>query len=398
MKSRRVLAKDIWVSNDTRETGLNNNDMIIGPACSGKTGGYVVPNLQNLTGSLILSDTKGLLWKKFREPLIEKGYQVAVIDFVNPENSIGYNPLKCIRKNADGTWCETDIKRLATTLMPKLDSSEPFWEKAGIRYITMLIGYVLEALPEEERTMGSVFNLMSCEKNKRDMLFTEWRIKNPNSFTTKCYNRIRATSSSERMWGSILEFCSEALDPFGYRELRQIFEQKECFDIESLGRQKTVLFLTTSDNDPTFHVLCDVFYTQAMNLLLDMADRTEDGRLPVPVRMILDDFGAASRIPNFENLISIIRSRDISVSIILQSYSQLINMYETANAETIMNNCDHILYLGGKDLRTASLIGNHANLTMNSVLTLPKDEAILITNGEKARTVKKMQPYSTLVK
>lgn len=394
LSNMRILGKDVYVSNDCRKTGLNNNDMVIGSASSGKTGTYVVPNICCISGSMVVSDTKGLLWRRFSEPLKKRGYKVAVIDFVNPENSAGYNPLAYIRRNSDGSWRETDIKRVATTLVPPLDRREPFWEKAAIRYIAMLISYVMDALPEEERNMLSVFRIVSLPKNDRETLLTEWAFRHPNTLTATSYNRMSATTSADRMWSSIMEFVNEALDPFGYREMKSIFGAKESFDIESLGREKTVLFLNTSDNDTTFHVLCDVFHTQAMNRLLDYADSMEDGRLPVPVRFILDDFGAASRIPGFENTISIIRSREISVSVILQSLSQLQERYGKSNAETILNNTDHVLYYGGLDLETATFFANHLNKPVNTVMKLRRDEAVLLTGGEDARVIRKLPPYS----
>lgn len=134
----RYLADGITVSNDTRLTGLNNNDLIIGTSGSGKTGGYVVPNIKNISGSMVVSDTKGQLCKLFKSMLEEKGYSVYTLDFVNPLNSCGYNPLDGIRRYENGSYCEQDVLTVANTLMPILDRNDPFWEKSAASYIAFL--------------------------------------------------------------------------------------------------------------------------------------------------------------------------------------------------------------------------------------------------------------------
>lgn len=159
-----------------------------------------------------------------------------------------------------------------------------------------------------------------------------------------------------------------------------------------------MLFLNVSDTDRTFDHLVNVFYTQALQLLCSEADAAPDGRLKVPVRIIMDDFAASARIPDFDKVISVIRSREISVSLILQSMTQLESMYSHAEATTIVNNCDHLIYLGSQDLETAQFIGCRAYKTPESVLCMPRDKAILMTNGEKAVFVDKIKPYSTMQK
>lgn len=180
------------------------------------------------------------------------------------------------------------------------------------------------------------------------------------------------------------------------RKHGQFFENQNSFDISSLGTQKTALFLNVSDTDRTFDKLVNVFYTQTLQILCYLADSNFDGRLKIPLRIIMDDFAASVRIPDFDKIISVIRSRNISVSIILQSMTQLESMYTHAEATTIINNCDHILYLGSQDLQTANFIGNRIFKTADDVLCIPRNKAILITTGEKAVTVDKIKPYSTL--
>lgn len=397
MNNTRILAENISVSNDTRVTGLNNNDIIIGSSGSGKTGGYVIPNIRNISGSLVVSDTKGQLERLFKDELIGKGYIVKTLDLVNPLRSDGYNPLKGIRKYANGKYREQDILTLANTIMPQLDRHEPFWEKAAAGYLAFLIAYAMEVLDSEEQTMTSICKLHhTFIRPGGSLSFLQWAERNPDTFAARKYREINSSSNAEKMWSSIMEFANRALEPYEFEEARRIFENPDCFDIRSLGREKTVLFLNVSDTDRTFDHLVNVFYTQALQLLCSEADAESDGRLKVPVRIIMDDFAASARIPDFDKVISVIRSRDISVSLILQSMTQLESMYTHAEAMTIVNNCDHILYLGSQDIETAEFIAYRAYKTPETIMCMPRTEAILLTSGEKAVTVRKMKPYSIL--
>lgn len=397
VRGERVLARNVTVSNDTRRTGLNNNDLIIGSSGAGKTGGYVIPNIQNITGSLVVSDTKGSLEMRFTKELREQGYEVHVLDLVNPLRSCGYNPLDGIRRYKDGSYREQDVLTIANTIMPSLDKREPFWEKAAASYLAFLIAYGLEVLPKREQNMCSICELHHAYiQPNGSLLFLKWIKDHPDTFSAKKYFEIQSSMNADKMWSSINEFANRALAPFDFREARNIFDNQKYFDLRSLGRKKTVLFLNTSDTDRTFDDLINVFYTQTLQLLCSEADQNTDGRLQVPVRIIMDDFAASARIPDFDKVISVIRSRDISVSLILQSMTQLESMYEHAAAATIINNCDHLLYLGAQDTETAEYIGYRAMRTPEDILCMPRDKAYLLTSGERAQLVDKIRPYSTV--
>lgn len=394
---KRILAQNITVSNNTKETGLNNNDLIIGSSGAGKTGGYVIPNIQNMTGSLVVSDTKGNLCRKFTEDLKSRGYDVYTLNLVDSLHSCGYNPLDGIRRYADGSYREQDVLTLAYTIMPSLDAREPFWEKAAASYLAFLIAYALEVLPREEQNLCSVCELHRAYiQPKGDLSFIRWIDAHPRNFSSKKYFEMHSSMNAEKMWSSINEFANRALEPYDFREARYIFENTDCFDIRSLGQRKTVLFLNVSDTDRTFDNIVNVFYTQALQVLCSEADKNPDGRLEVPVRIIMDDFATSARIPDFDKIISVIRSREISVSLILQSMTQLESMYGHAAATTIVNNCDHLLYLGCQDQSTAEFIGCRAYKTPETVLCMPRDKAYLLTSGQKAQLVDKFKPYSTM--
>ena len=393
--NERILAENIRLSNDDRLTGNNANDIVLGGSGSGKSSGYVSANLANSSGqSYVIQDTKGRLYNQFADSLKAKGYEVALIDFVNPSsNSFGYNPLRYIRRRKDGSIIEQDIKKLATQIMPIMQDHDPFWPKSAIRYIAMLISYVCEALPEDEVNMRSVIKMHQLfQSNTGISLMSDWAKDNPDSYTARKYNVMQTTMVSEKTWSSILAFACEALDPFDCLEFDNIFCNDNQFDMTSLGRKKVALFVNVSDHDISYGMLSNILYSQLMQVLLDEADMQRDGRLKVGVRFILDDFGASSAIPNFDNLMSIIRSRGISCSIILQSLSQLRSMYSESSATCIINNCDTILFLSTNDLKTAEFIGNHINQTPHSVLSLPSDKAILIMRGKQPQIVNKIKP------
>lgn len=394
---RRVLAQGVEITNNTRISGLNNNDIIVGNSGCGKTGGYVVPNIQNIDGSLVVSDTKGQLAARFTDELRAKGYDVYTLDLVNPEKSCGYNPMSFIRRYEDGSFREQDVLTLARAICPPGMSEEPIWDMSAASYIAFLISYCLETAPVERQNLITVGELhRQFSRPDGDIPFLQWIDSHRDTFAAKKYFEITANRSADKMFGSIMGFVNVKLEAYDFREARYIFGKSENFDIRSLGRKKTVLFLNVSDTDRAFDQMVNIFYTQALQVLCAEADQNADGRLKIPVRLILDDFAASARIPDFDKVISVIRSRDIYVSLIIQSMSQLESMYSVAVSRTIINNCDHIIFLGSQDLQTSEFIAARANRTPESVLSMPRNKAYLISAGEKARLVDKIRPYSTV--
>ena len=401
MFGERILAENVKVSNDTRKTGLNNNDLIIGSSGCGKTGGYVIPNIQNIEGSLIVSDTKGQLERRFKSFLIEKGYEVYNIDLVNMNRSNGYNPLEFIGKNKDGSYSEKDILSLANLLCPKFEAVEKdaFWRCSAASYVAFLISFCLEAAPAKNHNLihlAEIHRTFSAPKG--DGQFTKWVEDHPDSFASKKFKEVNATRNADKTFSSIIAFVNQYLEPFEFKEAESIFgkAKKDNFDIRILGKQKTVVFLNNSDTDRTFDSISNIFYSQVLRILCAEADANENGHLDVPVRLIMDDFASGAQIPDFDKVISVIRSRGISVSLIIQSISQLESLYSKCISNTIINNCDHLIYMGSQDLDSANFVGNRAMKTPETILTMPRNQVCLITAGEKAKFVEKIVPYSTL--
>lgn len=391
--SYRILAKNCLVNNNTRITGINNNDVIIGPSGAGKTRGYVKPNIMQCNESMIIADTKGNLIKEVGPVLENSGYKIINMNFKDLNQAYGYNPFDYIHFDKElNKYSEQDIMTVASVIIPKPQSKrDPFWELAAKMYLTCIIAYIMECLPEEEHTLKYAVDLMAeISNNNFRKLLTELKEINPDSLAVKLYRLFQYNYRADKTEASIVAILGEKLNGLDFDSLIRMYSCKERIDFKNLGREKTAVFLTISDTDRSMDRLISLFYTQALHELCDSADTDyDDNRLPVPVRFILDDFATNAYIPDFENIISVIRSREIYVSIILQSITQLTALYGDANAKTIINNCDNCLYLGGQDIETARYMSQKANKTINTILNMPLNEAYLFTRGQEARKVEK---------
>ncbi len=405
-KNMRVMAKGLYMSNDTRVTGLNNNDLIIGPSGAGKTTGYVKPNLLLGGGSIIVADTKGALLQEVGPEMARRGYRVLHLDFSDlAESSLGYDPLDYIRRGEDGRYSQQDVMTIAKALCPIEDFKQPFWDHAAAMLLASIIGTVLEYYSREWQTMGMVSELFEelCagygqkEGGQFHQMVFKLGQKNPESFAWRKFRMVSSCEGADKMYCSILGILAEKLDVLTFDGIERLFQMEERVDFAGLGREKTALFLTVSDTDRSMDRLVNLFYTQALQGLCRSADRDyPDHRLPVSVRFILDDFATNTVIPDFDSIISVIRSREIYVSIIIQSLSQLEGLYGHAKAMTIINNCDNCLYLGGQDVETASYFSLKMNRTVDTILNLPLDAAILFTRGQRPRRVEKLGPVDWL--
>lgn len=391
--NRRILAKGCYISNNTWATGLNNNDIIIGPSGSGKTRGYVKPNILQCNESMIIADTKGNLIKELKKPLEKAGYKVIDMNFKNLAHSYGYNPFDYIRYDKEsGRYNEQDILTIASAIVPKPASkNDPFWELAAKMYFTSAVAYTMECLPEDEHNLDSAITLsLQMGSGNYAKLIEELECVNPDSLAARTYNLFKSTYKSEKTEASILAILGEKFNGLILSELLKMYKSENRIDFSSLGREKTAVFLSISDTDRSKDRIISLFYTQALQALCNSADFDyEDCRLPVPVRFILDDFATNAYIPDFDKIISVIRSREIYVSIILQSITQLDALYGTSNAKTIINNCDNCLYLGGQDIDTANYMSFKANKSITTILNMPLDEAYLFTRGREPRIVEK---------
>jgi type IV secretion system protein VirD4 len=333
----------------------NKNVLIIGGSGSGKTRFFVKPNIMQMHSSYCITDPKGTILLEVGKMLQKNGYRIKVLNTINFAKSCHYNPFAYIRS-------EKDILKLVNTIIVNTkgegaQATEDFWVKAEKLYYTALISYIWYEAPEEEQNFSMLIDLVDASeareddeefKNAVDLLFEDLEAEDPNHFAVRQYKKYKLAAGKTAK--SILISCGARLAPFDIRELRDLTAYDEL-ELDTLGEQKTAMFVIISDTDATFNFLVSIMYTQLFNLLCDKADDEYGGRLPIHVRCLLDEFANIGQIPNFEKLIATIRSREISASIILQSKSQLKAIYKD-NADTIEGNCDTTLFLGGKEKTT----------------------------------------------
>jgi type IV secretion system protein VirD4 len=333
----------------------NKNILVIGGSGSGKTRFFCKPSLLQAHSSYVCTDPKGTLLPEIGTFLERKKYRIKCLNLINFRKSMKYNPLAYIRS-------EKDILKLVNALIMNTKgegekSSEDFWVKAERLYYSALIGYIWYEATEEEKNFLTLLDLINASEAREDdetyqspvdLLFSQLEEREPDHFAVKQYRKFKMAAG--KTLKSILISCGARLAPFDIKELRDLMEYDEL-ELDTLGDQKTALFVILSDTDSTFNFVAALMYSQLFNLLCDKADDFYGGRLPVHVRLILDEFANIGQIPNFDKLIATIRSREISASIILQSQSQLKTIYKDA-ADTIVGNCDSTLFLGGKEKST----------------------------------------------
>ena len=333
----------------------NKNILVIGGSGSGKTRFFCKPSLLQAHSSYVCTDPKGTLLPEIGTFLERKKYRIKCLNLINFRKSMKYNPLAYIRS-------EKDILKLVNALIMNTKgegekSSEDFWVKAERLYYSALIGYIWYEATEEEKNFITLLDLINASEAREDdetyqspvdLLFSQLEEREPDHFAVKQYRKFKMAAG--KTLKSILISCGARLAPFDIKELRDLMEYDEL-ELDTMGDQKTALFVILSDTDSTFNFVAALMYSQLFNLLCDKADDFYGGRLPVHVRLILDEFANIGQIPNFDKLIATIRSREISASIILQSQSQLKTIYKDA-ADTIVGNCDSTLFLGGKEKST----------------------------------------------
>ena len=383
-RGTHILAKGVSTNTDSWETKINNNVLIFGPSGAGKTRHYVKPNILNGNESMVISDTKGSLYHEVGPQLRKRGYTVKLIDFTDLRSGCGYNPLDYIRYDAEkDSYNEQDIISIARCIVPDAMSKDPYWDQAARQYLEVLISYVLESLPEEEHTLAYVMKALTLMGTPTfDKLMRELEVLKPNGTTAVRYKAVKGMEKADRTDSCIRGMLSTYLDPLCFDDALALYAKPDRIIFSRLGRQKTAVFLTVSDTDRSMDKLADAFMTQALQHLCRSADKDyAEHRLPIPVRFYLDDFATNLVIPDFDKIISVIRSREIYVSVILQSVTQLESLYGPARASTIINNCDQMLYMGGQDIDTARLISERSNKPLYAILSMPLDKAYLFIRG-----------------
>ena len=347
----------------------NKNVLVVGGSGSGKTRFFCKPNIMQLHSSYVITDPKAQLLIETGKLLEDNGYKIKVLNTIDFKKSHKYNPFEYIKS-------EKDILKFVTALISNTKgegkSSDDFWQKAETLLYQALIGYIWYEGPPRERNMNTLVEMINNMEvreddetfmNSVDFLFEALAERAPNHFALRQYKKFKLSAGKTAK--SILISCGARLSPFDIAEVRELMREDEL-ELDKIGgyrkynpktrkdeiiTDKTAFFVIISDTDDSFNFIVALMYSQLFNLMCDRADNEFGGRLPVPTRVILDEFANIGLIPKFEKLIATIRSREISACIILQAQSQLKAIYKD-NMDTIIGNCDSMLFLGGKEKTT----------------------------------------------
>lgn len=340
----------------------NKNILLVGGSGSGKTRFFVKPSIMDLNADFVVTDPKGTILNELGYLLSKNNYNIKVLNLIDFDKSMRYNPLAYIEK-------EQDILRVIETIIRNTSStnqgSEDFWVKAEKLLYQALFSVVLDYFPKEEQHLGTIIDLLELAEtreddedyiNALDDMFMQIEEEEPNAFAVKQYKAYKLASGKTAK--SILISCATRLATLNIPAVRDLLSEDE-FNLSKLGNdtRPTAIFLIVSDNDPTFNFIASIMYSQMFTLLTTIADNKYQGFLPRHIRFLLDEFANIGEIPDFESIIATIRSRNMSAVPILQTLSQLKAIYKD-HSDTIVGNCDTFIFLGGKEDSTLKMVSN----------------------------------------
>ena len=354
-ENNKILSQHLSIGYNAKAHRRNFNTIVVGGSGAGKTRFYAKPNLMQGNTSFVCLDPKGELVRDTGALLKAKGYEVRVLDLINMERSDRYNPFRYIDS-------DNDVQRLVTNLFksttPKgSQSNDPFWDTAASMLLLSLIFYLHYEAPPEEQNFPMVMELLrngevneddDMAKSVLDELFDSLEESDPNHIALKYYKAYR--SGSAKTLKSIQITLAARLEKFNLDSLAELTSTDEL-DLKSLGEKKVALFALIPDNDTSFNFLVSILYTQLFQQLFFVADTLHGGTLPVHVHFLMDEFANVSLPDDFDKILSVMRSRGVSVSIILQNLAQLKALFEK-QWESIVGNCDEFVYLGGNEQST----------------------------------------------
>ena len=351
----KILTQNVAIGLDGRKHRRNLNILVCGGSGAGKTRFFAKPNIMNANTSFVCLDPKGELLRDTGNLLRHKGYDIKVIDLINMEKSYCYNPFVYLRS-------DNDIQRLVTNLFknttPKgSQSQDPFWDQAAQMLLLALVFYLHYEAPPDEQNFPMVMEMIRAGEVREDNdefqspldeLFDRLEMRNPEHIALKYYRNYR--SGSGKTLKSIQITLVSRLEKFNLESLAGMTQTDEM-ELWSLGERKTAIFAVIPDNDSSFNFIVGMLYTQLFQQLYYQADVVHGGRLPVHVHFVMDEFANVALPDEFDKLLATMRSREISVSIIIQNLAQLKALFEK-QWESIVGNCDEFIYLGGNEQAT----------------------------------------------
>ena len=359
-KENFLLTRHVRLGMDTHKHRRNLNILVLGGSGAGKTRSLALPAVMSASCSFVITDPKGEILSTAGNLLREQGYELRVFNLVDPVRSDSYNPFMYIRD-------DKDVLKLITNLIKNTSpkgsgASDPFWEKAETALLEALMFYLLYEAPEDEQNFAEIMTMLSYADVKEekddflsplDLLFKQLEKNKPDHIAVKQYSVYK--QSAGKTAKSINVSLAVRLAAFNLEQIRDITSKDEM-DIGNLGEKKMAIFAVIPDNDTSMSYLVGMLYTQIIQELYYRADHIYHGRLPVHVRLILDEFANVSLPDSFDKSLATMRSREISSTIIIQNLAQLKGLYKEHGWETVTGNCDTLLYLGGNEQSTHEYI------------------------------------------
>ena len=350
----KILTQNVKLGLDGKKHRRNLNVMVVGGSGTGKTRFYCKPNIMQCNTSFVVLDPKGENLRDTGNLLKSKGYEIKVLNLIDMDKSNCYNPFVYIRN-------DNDVQRLVTNLIKATgikgaQTNDPFWDTAASMLLSAII-YLLkyEAIPEEqnfsmvmELILAGAIDEESEEPSLLDELFNELQEKNPNHIALKYYHSYH--SGAAKTLESIQVTLAAKLEKFNIDTVARLTNTDDL-ELSKLGEKKIALFAIIPDNDTSFNFIVSILYTQLFQQLFQVADNKYHGSLPIHVHFVMDEFANVSLPDDFDKILSVMRSRNVSVSIILQNLAQLKALFQK-QWESIIGNCDEFLFLGGNELST----------------------------------------------
>ena len=351
----KLMTQNVCIGLNAKKHRRNLNTLVCGGSGAGKTRFYCKPNLMQCNTSFVILDPKGEILRDTGRLLESKGYEVRVLDLISMHKSHCYNPFVYLQS-------DNDVQKLVTNLFksttPKgSQSNDPFWDTSASMLLLALVFYLHYEAPPEEQNFPMVMEMLragaiedeeSMAPTPLDILFSVLRSDNPEHIALKYYDAYH--SGSAKTLKSIQITLAARLEKFNLESLAALTSTDEL-DLPSMGEKKVALFALIPDNDSSFNFLVSILYTQLFQQLFYSADHIHGGSLPMPVHFLMDEFANVSLPDDFDKILSVMRSRGVSVSIILQNLAQLKALFDK-QWESIIGNCDEFLYLGGNEQST----------------------------------------------
>ena len=359
LASNRIFTQHVRMGLDGRKHRRNLNTLVVGGSGAGKSRFYAKVNLLQANTSYFVLDCKGELLRDCGALLKKKGYEIRVVDLLNMSKSHCYNPFVYLQDDNDVQKMVTNLFKATTPKGSK--SNDPFWDTAASMLLMALVFYLHYEAPDDEKNFETVMQMLRAGEVREDddsyqspldELFERLEMRSPEHIAVKYYKDYR--SGSAKTLKSIQITLAARLGKFNLSSVAALTATDEL-DLQSLGEKKMALFALIPDNDASFNFLVSLLYASTFQQLFYLADHKHNGSLPVPVHFVMDEFANVSLPSDFDKLLATMRSRNISVSIILQNIAQLKALFEK-EWESIAGNCDEFLYLGGNETSTHKLI------------------------------------------